>query len=70
MQIEGSIRLSEYLQIKLTESKAKTETQLHNCSQYNPEAIACSRTFIETEMLIQTGIIYSAEEFPENQVLT
>lgn len=70
MQIEGSIHLSEYLKIKLTENRAKTEKQLHNCSQYDPEGIAMLKNITETEMPIQTGIICTAEEFPENQVLT
>lgn len=70
MQIEGSISLSENLKIKLTESRAKTETRLHSCSLYDPEGIACSRTFTETEMLVQTGITYTRGEFPENPVQT
>jgi len=70
VQIEGSIHLLGYLKIKLTESRAKTETQLYNCSHYNPEGIACSRTLTESEMPVQTGTIYTAGKFPENQVIT
>jgi len=46
----------------------KTASQLHSCSQCNPNGLACSRLFTEIGMSVQNGIIHT-EEFPEKQLI-
>lgn len=46
----------------------KTASQLHSCSQCNPNGLACSRLFTEIGTSVQNGIIHT-EEFPEKQLI-